>query len=35
MNFTSEQWDALRAFIENAYKAIVNLLAYLGEWPLA
>lgn len=31
---TNEQWDALRAFIENAYKAIVNLLAYLGEWPI-
>lgn len=28
------QWDALRAFIENAWKAIVNLLAKLGEWPL-
>lgn len=27
-------WDALRAFIENAYKAIVNLLAALGEWPI-
>lgn len=26
--------DFLRAFIENLYKAIVNLLAKLGEWPL-
>lgn len=28
------QWDALRAFIENAWKAVINLLAKLGEWPL-
>ena len=27
-------WDALRAFIENAYKALVNLLSALGEWPI-
>ncbi len=27
-------WDNLRAFIENAYKAIVNLLSVLGEWPI-
>ena len=27
-------WDALRAFIENAYKAIVNILSALGEWPI-
>lgn len=30
----NEQWNALRAFIENAWKAIVNLLAKLGEWPI-
>ena len=28
------QWDAIRAFIENAWKAVVNLLSYLGEWPI-
>lgn len=28
------QWDAIRAFIENAYKAIVSLLNALGEWPI-
>lgn len=27
-------WDALREFIENAWKAVVNLLAKLGEWPI-
>ena len=27
-------WDALRAFIENAWKAIVNLLDSMGEWPI-
>lgn len=27
-------WDLLREFIENAYKAIVNLLSMLGEWPI-
>ncbi len=31
---TNAQWDALRAFIENAWKAIANLLNELGEWPL-
>ena len=31
---TNAQWDSLRAFIENAWKAIVNLLAQLGEWPI-
>ena len=30
----NEQWDALRAFIENAWKADVELLAKLGEWPI-
>ena len=35
MNITNETWDALRAFIENAYKALVNLLAYFDAWPLS
>lgn len=26
--------DYLRAFIENLYKAIVELLNALGEWPI-
>lgn len=26
--------DSLRAFIENAFKAVVELLAMLGEWPI-
>lgn len=26
--------DSLRAFIENAFKAVVELLAKLGEWPI-
>lgn len=28
------QWDALRDFVENLWKAVVNLLSKLGEWPL-
>lgn len=31
---TNLQWDNLRAFIENAWKAVVELLAKLGEWPI-
>ena len=27
-------WDDLRAFIENAWKAVVELLAKMGEWPI-
>lgn len=27
-------WDMLRAVIENLYKAIVELLNGLGEWPI-
>ena len=27
-------WDMLRAAIENFYKAIVELLNALGEWPI-
>ena len=34
ITMTSAQWDALRAFIENAWYALANLLSYLGEWPL-
>ena len=30
----NEQWNELRVFIENAWKAVVNLLAKLGEWPI-
>lgn len=26
--------DYIRAFIENAFKAIVELLNSLGEWPI-
>lgn len=26
--------DFLRAFIENIWKAVVELLAKLGEWPI-
>lgn len=26
--------DSLIAFIENAFKAVVELLAMLGEWPI-
>ena len=28
------QWDGLRAFIENVWKAVINLLSKLGEWPI-
>ena len=26
--------DALRAFVENLYKFVANLLSFFGEWPI-
>jgi hypothetical protein len=34
MTVDAKFWDNLRDFIENAWKAIANLLNELGEWPL-
>lgn len=33
-NGTSTNGDFLRALIENLYKAIVEFLNALGEWPI-
>ena len=26
--------DTLRAFVENVYKFLANLLSFFGEWPI-